>query len=172
MATAFISGPLDLTEEEFQTHYVPRIDHAIISNHWFVMGNAPGADTMALEHIIDTKLVSLDDIQVYCYGRHGLVEGGDSYHYKSKYNVGYTTSKLWTRPEHRDRECTDASMYDILWERPALTEEEGRAKYGVKYNPTRVSGTTLNRMRREQQQTKMTGIEVSAKVRVQDEVKE
>lgn len=42
----FISGHLDITEEEFNSHYVAMIDAAIESRGHFVVGNARGSDTI------------------------------------------------------------------------------------------------------------------------------
>jgi len=42
-----ISGHIDLTQEEFDEHYVPAINKAIDIGGWFVIGDARGADAMA-----------------------------------------------------------------------------------------------------------------------------
>lgn len=47
MTTYFISGHLDLTDAEFQEHYVPRIDAALAEESAFVVGDARGCDRMA-----------------------------------------------------------------------------------------------------------------------------
>lgn len=62
--TAFISGHLDITPDEFKQHYIPIIDSAISKGWNFVVGSARGADRMSLEYLIDQK-ISLDRITVY-----------------------------------------------------------------------------------------------------------
>ena len=47
----FISGHLDLTEEEFQKHYVTLIQKHIDDNDMFLVGDAKGCDLMAQNYI-------------------------------------------------------------------------------------------------------------------------
>lgn len=47
MPTYFISGHLDLTAEEFITHYVPYLEAAVGRGATFVVGDARGCDTLA-----------------------------------------------------------------------------------------------------------------------------
>lgn len=51
----FISGHLDLTEEEFITHYIPKIDAALQSkqNIAFVVGDARGCDSRAQKYLLN-----------------------------------------------------------------------------------------------------------------------
>lgn len=50
MKTVFISDHLDLTEEEFAEHYMPAILSAWCYLANFVVGDASGADAMALKY--------------------------------------------------------------------------------------------------------------------------
>jgi hypothetical protein len=51
--TAFISGPLDPTEEYFATHYKPRIDTAIAEGHNFIVGPVRGVDALTLGYLLE-----------------------------------------------------------------------------------------------------------------------
>ncbi len=54
----FISGHLDLTQEEFDEHYRHQIDDALEKNQSFVVGDAKGADTLAQQYLFGkTKAV-------------------------------------------------------------------------------------------------------------------
>ena len=46
-AVNYISGHLDLSAAEFETHYRPAIDAALARGERFVVGDARGADQMA-----------------------------------------------------------------------------------------------------------------------------
>jgi hypothetical protein len=54
--TAFISGPLDPTQDYFATHYVPKIDTAISQNHDFIIGPVRGIDTLALSYLLSQSV--------------------------------------------------------------------------------------------------------------------
>jgi len=51
--TAFISGPLDPTEEYLELHYKPKIDNAIAQRHSFIIGPVRGIDALALRYLLD-----------------------------------------------------------------------------------------------------------------------
>jgi len=51
--TCFVSGHLDLTPEEFDVHYKPRIDEMVNRGCGFVVGDARGADLMAQQYLAD-----------------------------------------------------------------------------------------------------------------------
>jgi hypothetical protein len=156
--TAMISGHIDISPGDFASHYIPAVDLAISRHDHFILGDAQGTDTLALDYLL----------------QHG---GPDVKHcitiYVSRpYNIakfqamGFTTSTdppadalasgapgkgkgrrqgdARARHLQRDARMTRASDYDILW---ARSEEEARKLYGNKYR-TRVSATALNRLRR------------------------
>ncbi|KAF2756336.1 hypothetical protein EJ05DRAFT_477507 [Pseudovirgaria hyperparasitica] len=50
---AFISGPLEVTWEYFNTYYKDRIDNAFNQGHSFVVGPVDGIDKLALVYIVD-----------------------------------------------------------------------------------------------------------------------
>lgn len=61
--TAFISGPLDVSQAYFSKHYLPRINAAITSGHHFIIGPVSGVDTLAREHL--TQSISASRIKIY-----------------------------------------------------------------------------------------------------------
>lgn len=67
--TYFISGHRDLTENEFEYHYIPLIQKALSDtpNALFVVGDCDGCDIMSQNYLVNV----LDDysrINVYCVG--------------------------------------------------------------------------------------------------------
>jgi hypothetical protein len=111
----FVSGHLDLTEEEFQTHYAPRIDKALQAGEKFVVGDARGGDAMA---------------QKYLYGK---TTEAVVYHMLTspRINAGFPTLGGFQSDAERDRQMTADSDQDIAWVRP------GREKSGVQANLNR-----------------------------------
>jgi hypothetical protein len=120
---AFISGHLDLTSEEFDTHYVPLIQIAIKNNHTFVIGDARGADNMAQQFISEI------------YGGDNKTNWGTYspvlvFHMfgSPRNNVGgFKTKGGYKSDDERDAAMTAASDYDIAWVRPGR-EKSGTAK--------------------------------------------
>ena len=145
---AFISGHLDLTETQFKEHYVSKIDKAIEAGHDFVLGSAGGADSMALDYLLnhcpDTKRIT-----IYVHSRNKKLQQ-EIVNRVTK--LGIKSVCEFKSDTHRDEACTQASTYDIAWVRP---KEETAKLLGDKYDPNRLSGTEQNLMRRktrEQQQ--------------------
>ena len=118
MKTAFVSGHLDLTPEEFQQYYVPKLQIAIAQKHRFVVGDAKGADTLAQGFF--AYFANGSDVNVY----HMF----DS----PRNNVGnFITVGGFKSDDERDAAMTAASNYDIAWVR------SGREKSGTAKNLTR-----------------------------------
>ena len=140
---AFISGHLDLSAEQFRDHYVPYIQKAIEQGHSFVLGSARGADTMALDFLLEQKVNLKKRITVYVFSRNG--------HFQSKtikrlLHLGVKVNHGFMSDTERDEACTKASTYDIAWVRP---KEETAKLLGAKYDPNRLSGTEQNLIRRK-----------------------
>lgn len=113
--TAFISGHLDLTEEEFQLHYKNRILEAIEKGHDFCTGDARGADLMA------QRFVEQNSKGNKLYVAHMFK--------KPRNAVGSAIlMDGYTSDEQRDTSMTMHSDYDIAWVRP------GREKSGTMRN--------------------------------------
>ncbi|MBD2206972.1 hypothetical protein H6G33_31360 [Calothrix sp. FACHB-1219] len=113
----FISGHLDITQAEFEMHYRPLIDRAIAQNECFVVGDAPGADTLA---------------QQYLWGR---TEAVIVYHMftSPRNNPGFSTRGGFQSDLERDTQMTLDSDRDIAWVRP------GREQSGTQANCDRRS---------------------------------
>ncbi len=60
-----ISGHLDLTEEQFYTHYVPQIEAAIQEGAAFVVGDAKGADAYAIFYLMSRGFFYNGRLTVY-----------------------------------------------------------------------------------------------------------
>jgi hypothetical protein len=108
----FISGHLDLLESEFEEHYQPRLDVALLESAAFVIGDARGADAMA---------------QAYLAGKTSNVT---IYHMfaKPRHDIGHFAMRGgFTSDETRDAAMTEASTADIAWVRPGR-EKSGTAK--------------------------------------------
>lgn len=101
---AFVSGHRDLIPSEFYQHYQPQLDEAIVAGHWFVVGDAPGADAMVQMYLTDR--VAPERVTVYHARRRPR-------HWYSGFAV---------RGGHASQSAKDAAMtavsdYDIAWVR-------------------------------------------------------
>ncbi|KAF2502652.1 hypothetical protein BU16DRAFT_16490 [Lophium mytilinum] len=141
---AFISGPLDASDEYFATHYAPRILAAAAADDSFVIGPVRGVDTLALQFLLDPFhdvgpsriTIFMAEFEFASRGwRQGYVEKGVKI-----WEEGITTRE-------RDAAMTRESDYDILRYR---TEEETKELYGAAWWP-RVSNTEMNERRRREQ---------------------
>lgn len=136
--TYFVSGHLDLTETEFNEHYIPKIQKALCDECNFVMGDARGADSFTQKYLSNHARESgypfHDQITVY-----HMFD-------KPRNNYGkFKTIGGFDNDDSRDAQMTNDSHEDILWIRPI---EEQKKKLGAKYNPFHISGTTKNAIRR------------------------
>jgi hypothetical protein len=111
----FVSGHLDLTAEEFEQHYVPRLDEALKKEAVFVVGDARGADTRAQNWLKDR-------------GAQAVV-----FHMfeQPRNNAGFTCKGGYKSDADRDAAMTVASDADVAWVRP------GREKSGTARNLAR-----------------------------------
>ncbi|MDX2006045.1 MAG: hypothetical protein SFU83_12265 [Meiothermus sp.] len=100
----FISGPLDLTQSEFDQHYKPAIDSvlAVCETEGFVVADASGTDTLAQQYLADKGAV------VFVYH---LLEA-------PRFNAGFPTKGGFTSDLERDAAMTLASDFEIAWVRP------------------------------------------------------
>lgn len=109
---AFISGHLDLTDEEFALHYAPAIAEAHAGGWRFVVGDARGADLLFQRHA----------------QAHGLAVTVFHMFAGPRHNVGgFPTVGGFTSDGARDAAMTAASSRDIAWVRPGR-ERSGTAR--------------------------------------------
>jgi hypothetical protein len=117
MPTAMVSGHLDLTWEEFEEHYAPKLKLAIARGDSFVIGDAPGADTMAQKYIYSVRSWFKVNVTIYYNAQWS----------GPRNNVGrWNAIGRGKRPSDKDAAMTEASDYDIAWVRPGK-EKSGTA---------------------------------------------
>ncbi|KAF9531100.1 hypothetical protein CPB83DRAFT_891953 [Crepidotus variabilis] len=138
---AFISGPIEQPDDYFALHYEPLILEAIAAGHSFVVGPAPGTDTIALQYLIK-HVADPSSITVYMakFQAEGSLAEEVEYYQRLGANVkveGVTTGD-------RDAAMTRDSDYDILRYMPV---QEQKVFFGDTYYP-RVSATEKNERRR------------------------
>lgn len=112
--TFFVSGHLDLTEEEFRKHYKWKLDQAMLWESRIVVGDARGADAMAQDYLASKEY---GDVVVF----HMLDEPR---HLASKF---WDRKGGWQSDEERDAAATRHSDTDIAWVRPGR-ESSGTAR--------------------------------------------
>ena len=101
--TAFVSGHMTITEEEFGIHYIPVLNRAMEDNDLIIMGDCSGTDTITMKYL---KSKGYKKVIVF----HMLN--------KARNNHGFNTMPGFTNDNQRDSAMTDASDYDIAWVRP------------------------------------------------------
>jgi hypothetical protein len=126
MTVAYISGHLDLTEEEFLLHYQPEINKSYLAGHKFVVGDARGADYFAQEYLANYLIIPSRVTVYHMFTNPRHCCGSVS-------NEGHEFSTLggFSSDEERDAAMTRDSDYDIAWIRP------GRENSGTARNLTR-----------------------------------
>lgn len=115
--TYFVSGHLDITAQEFCTHYVPALRKAVGAGADFVVGDAPGCDSLAQLFLHLLRLVEGQrafEVTVY-----HMLE-------RPRHNVGFPTCGGFRTDAERDAALTAASTVDIAWVRPGR-ESSGTA---------------------------------------------
>lgn len=117
MKTAFVSGHRDVSDDEFNTHYVPLLNNAMSEGHAIVVGDYQGVDYMAQRYLSDK---GYQNVIVY----HMFIK-------PRNYVNGYPTRGGYTSDEDRDSAMTRDSDYDIAWIRT------GKEKSGTAINLAR-----------------------------------
>lgn len=124
----FVSGHMDLTNEEFEEHYVPRIREAWFRGCRFVVGDAMGLDTLAQRFLIELGKGNEDRrFEVY-----HMLEA-PRFHMGRRNQKGELVGGFKS-DEERDEAMTMASDEDIAWVRPGGPNKRGR---GTKNNLAR-----------------------------------
>jgi hypothetical protein len=138
----FVSGHLDLSEDEFAAHYAAPMRAAANERaSRFVIGNARGADTMALRYLLEGLRVSPHRVSIFVAGRgwlHALRE-------RTLYQRCALAAHPFPGIGIRDACLTLSSNHDIAWVR---SPSRSKQLYGAKYRPNRISGTQQNLDRR------------------------
>ncbi len=134
----FISGHLDLSEQEFSEHYAQPVLEAIQKGAEFVIGDCRGCDTIAQQFLHDQHVTNVTIYHMFDQPRNNRG------HWKTIGGFRFDAE--------RDAGMTRASNCDILWVR---SREEQQYRLGSKFNPKRISGTEQNRLRREKMSIKI-----------------
>lgn len=176
---AFISGHTDLSDTDFEQHYIPQIEVALEARDSFIFGDATGVDTQAIDFLLSPSTVakypSISDRITLYTSRVNNISRLEKLVTKV---ISPKDNRLQQIPEEleslmdgvkdkgrdrarykhmlRDTHLTLDSDYDILWVR---SEEKSREFYGSKYRP-RISATEINRQRRENLKAKREGREI------------
>ena len=133
IGTHFVSGPCQITAEQFAEHYSKRLTHLIKYEIPVIVAESEGVDLMTQQFLADRHY---PHVTVYHIGE------------KPRHNVGgWPTVGGFRGNEDRDSAMTYASECDVLWLR---SEEETKAAVGAKYKPGRISGTQRNSERRRE----------------------
>ncbi|KAK1076324.1 hypothetical protein LTR33_009041 [Friedmanniomyces endolithicus] len=165
--TAFVSGHTDLSEANFESIYLPLLNAAIAQGHNFLIGDALGVDSFALQYLLSDVVkkqfpdVATRRITVYPGRSHTIpalqaqginVVSLNDARLQLTSEIAEVIGVVDGGKDHarykfliKDARMTLDSDYDILYVRG---EEESRAMYGKLYR-ARVSATELNRRRRE-----------------------
>lgn len=149
--TAFISGPLDVSQDYFDQYYLTPIQQAIQSGHHFVVGPVSGIDALALDHLRSSG-IPLSRVRVFMAGFEidsrpdfvAQLRAEGIAVVEARKPAGGAALSTWDR----DAAMTRASDYDVLRFR---TERECQALYGALWRP-RVSNTERNWRRRRGEQ--------------------
>ena len=110
--TAFVSGHLDLTEEEFSTRYQPHIEELRAQGFAFVVGDAQGADLL---------------FQRYAAAQGLAVTVFHMFEAPRNNAGGFAAVGGFTSDAARDQAMTAASEVDVAWVRTGR-EKSGTAK--------------------------------------------
>lgn len=115
--TYFVSGHLDLTDDEFKEHYEPRLNAAVREGAHFVVGDARGADSLAQLHLAHILAPGLfDRVTVY-----HMFDG-------PRNNLGKFPKRGGFKSDaDRDTAMTAESDANIAWVRPGR-ESSGTSK--------------------------------------------
>src|SRR5262245_1858705 len=110
--THYVSGHLDLTQDEFDEHYRPALDEALARGDSFVVGDARGADLLTQNYLLGKT----DAVVVY----HMFTS--------PRNNAGFATRGGFRSDAERDEQMTRDSDSDVAWVHP------GREKSGTQKN--------------------------------------
>jgi hypothetical protein len=106
--TYFVSGHLDLTEEEFKQYYEQKLFDAVNEEALFVVGDGDGADSLAQKYLkalmADVTVYHIYDLPKYC-AFNKTVGGFTSY---DECNIA----------------MTENSTHDIAWVRPGKEKSD------------------------------------------------
>ena len=121
----FISGHRDLTQEEFDKYYIPKISKILDSDYdaEFVIGDLEGCDKMALEFLLAQPIYDfitiyyVDNIRIKAFGEIPT-------NFENVYIIQRNTY------DECDEAMTECSDFDIAWVRPG--KEDSHTAMNIK----------------------------------------
>lgn len=134
----FVSGHRDITEEEFNKHYVPLLVEILNSNKYasFVVGDCKGVDKMAMDFLSNAAKNGNIKLTIYHMFDSPRVTPGDIsikdidtiFNGSIRFKGGYTTDL------ERDTAMTNDSHVDIAWIRPGRNTSGTAQNIKRRYN--------------------------------------
>lgn len=134
----FVSGHRDITEEEFNKHYVPLLVEILNSNRYasFVVGDCKGVDKMAIDFLSNAAKNGNIKLTIYHMFDSPRVTPGDIpikyidtiFNGSVKFKGGYTTDL------ERDTAMTNDSHIDVAWVRPGRNTSGTAQNIKRRYN--------------------------------------
>lgn len=122
--TWFVSGHMDLTEDEFKEHYASTLERLVRAGDSVVVGDAPGAD-MRAQLFVDSLRLQLAEELCSNMGTITVYHMLDAPRHNP---AGLPTLGGFKSDRERDAAMTAASDHDVAWVRP------GREKSGTADN--------------------------------------
>lgn len=117
----FISGHRDLTIEEFEKYYIPKIKAVLEGEDCsvtFVIGDWKGCDRMVMDYLEDLLIEGGIELQIYCVDKPKNTPGNVPVKYLSSCFDGYVSVYCYKTYDECDKAMTENSDFDIAWIRP------------------------------------------------------
>lgn len=135
--TYFVSGHIDLTDDEFQENYVPILNDILSKDPdaSFVLGDATGADAMT-QKFLHYRSIPRTRVTIY-------------YKTTPKNPFDFLTKGPFSSHPEKDKQMTKESDSDIAWIRPKDLHRLLLESQGKTFDPKYVTGTEKNIQRRK-----------------------
>ena len=126
----FVSGHRDLTQEEFDEHYVPMINDIMNNDPFteFVVGDWEGCDTMIIDYLLNR--FDYPPITIYHVEEQPRVKFGNESVLKFK---DIFSTKLPSYDDC-DKQMTFDSKFDVAWIRPGREDSQTAMNIKRRFN--------------------------------------
>ena len=126
----FVSGHRNLTQEEFDNFYAPKIDSIVNGDNCasFVVGDWEGCDTMFINFLLEQ--VDYPPITIYHVEEEPRVKYGN----ESILNVENIYSIKLRNYDECDAKMTKDSVFDVAWIRPGREDSHTAMNIKRRYN--------------------------------------
>lgn len=124
--TYFVSGHRNLTQEEFDNFYAPKIDNIVNVDNCasFVVGDWEGLDSMFINYMSKFEDWEYGFITIYCVGEPRI-------EYQKSYNI---CIHYCSNYDECDASMTKDSDFDIAWVRPGREDSHTAKNIKRRYN--------------------------------------